>query len=213
MSRAGADPSPAATPADRRSRKEAIADLIVIGCSAGGPQALQTVLPLLPPSTRTSVVVAQHMPGRFTSLFALRLARVCALPVREPADGEPLGPGHIYIAPGGRQTRLEKVSGVVRFGVRPRHAGERYAPSADVLMGSVADLFGSRVLAVLMSGMGSDGVAGLRAIKARRGRTIAESEETAAVFGMPREAIRAGLADQVLPLREIALTMASLCRP
>ena len=186
--------------------------LIVIGCSAGGPPALQEILPLLPRATTTAVVVAQHMPQRFTSLFAERLDRLCALPVSEPQDGDRLAPGRIYIAAGGRQTTLGKLAPGIVFRVRPRDAAERYAPSADLLMASVADLFGPRVLAVLMTGMGGDGVAGLRAVKERRGRTIAESEETAAVFGMPRGAIRAGLADRVLPRREIALEMARLCR-
>ncbi len=188
------------------------ADLIVVGCSAGGPPALQTVLPSVPSGTTTSVVVAQHMPGKFTALFAERLARVCRLPVGEPKDGEPLRPGRIYIAAGGRQTTLERGAGGVAFRVRERDSSERYSPSADLLMASVARLFGARALAILMTGMGDDGVAGLRAIKQRRGRTIAESEETAVVFGMPREAIRAGLADQVLPLGEIGSLIARVCR-
>lgn len=202
----GAVPDRAPAP-DRRP-----VDLIVIGCSAGGPPALQEILPLLPRATTTAVVVAQHMPQRFTTLFAERLDRLCALPVSEPQDGDRLAPGRIYIAAGGRQTTLDKLAPGIVFRVRPRDAAERYAPSADLLMASVADLFGPRVLAVLMTGMGGDGVAGLRAVKERRGRTIAESEETAAVFGMPRGAIRAGLADRVLPRREIALEMARLCR-
>lgn len=190
----------------------ASADLIVVGCSAGGPPALQMILPALPARTTTSVVVAQHMPARFTALFAGRLARICRLPVVEPRDGEPLRPGRIYIAAGGRQTTLEKGPAGVMFRVRDRGPAERYSPSADLLMGSVAELFGARALAILMTGMGGDGVAGLRAIKERQGRTIAESEETAVVFGMPREAIRAGLADAILPLPEISRALAGACR-
>ncbi len=187
-------------------------DLIVVGCSAGGPPALQAILPALPPGTTTSVVVAQHMPAKFTALFADRLARLCRLPVAEPADGEPLRPGRIYIAAGGRQTTLERSAGGIAFRVRERRPAERYSPSADLLMESVARLFGVRALGILMTGMGVDGVAGLREIKQRRGRTVAESEETAVVFGMPREAIRAGLADQILPLLEIRNLLAGLCR-
>jgi two-component system, chemotaxis family, protein-glutamate methylesterase/glutaminase len=188
------------------------ADLIIIGCSAGGPPALLEILPRLPRGTTTAILVAQHMPGRFTSLFAERLGRLCALPVSEPKDGDRLLPGSICIAAGGRQTTLESVPPGIVFRVRPRAPAERYAPSADILMVSAAELFGPRSLGILMSGMGGDGVEGLRAIKDRRGRTIAESEETAAVFGMPRGAIRAGLADLVLPRPEIALEMARLCR-
>jgi two-component system, chemotaxis family, protein-glutamate methylesterase/glutaminase len=194
-----------------RSGREG-ADLIVVGCSAGGPQALQVILPVVRPGTTTSLVVAQHMPARFTTLFAARLARFCSLPVIEPQDGEPLRPERIYIAPGGRQTTLTRGSTGVAFHVRPRAATERYCPSADLLMKSVARLFGPRALAVLMTGMGDDGVAGLKAIREGRGRTIAESEQTAVVFGMPREAIRAGLADLVLPRLEIAAEIARMCR-
>jgi two-component system, chemotaxis family, protein-glutamate methylesterase/glutaminase len=188
------------------------ADLIIIGCSAGGPPALLEILPRVPRGTTTTVVVAQHMPRRFTSLFAERLARLCALPVSEPKDGDRLLPGIICIAAGGQQTTVERLPPGIVFRVRPRAPSERYAPSADLLMTSVAELFGPRALGILMTGMGVDGVLGLRAIKERRGRTIAESEETAAVFGMPREAIRAGLVDLVLARPEIALEMARLCR-
>lgn len=188
------------------------AALIAIGCSAGGPPALQEILPALPAVTAAAVVVAQHMPGRFTTLFAERLARACPMPVGEPQDGEVLRPARIYIAPGGRQTILERSASGPIFRIRPRQPGERYAPSVDLLMASAASIFGRRVLGVVMTGMGDDGVAGLGAIKAHRGRTIVESETTASVFGMPREAIRHGLADLVLPRPAIAAELASACR-
>ena len=207
------EPGPGPERKEARPRPEnRPADLIVIGCSAGGPMALQEILPHLPRGTLTTVVVAQHMPKRFTALFAERLDRLCSLPVTEPKDGDPVAPGRIYVAAGGRQTTVDRLAPGIVFRVRPRDSSERYAPSADQLMSSVAGLFGPRALAVLMTGMGGDGVEGLRAIKERRGRTIAESEATAAVFGMPRGAIRAGLADRVLRRREIALEMARLCR-
>jgi len=188
------------------------ADLIVIGCSTGGPPALVEVLPRVPRRTTTAVVVAQHMPKRFTALFTERLARLCAVPVSEPKDGDRLLPGTIFIAAGGQQTTLDRLPPGIVFRVRPRARSERYAPSADQLMISAAELFGPRALGILMTGMGGDGVLGLRAIKDRRGRTIAESEETAAVFGMPQGAIRAGLVDLVLPRPEIAREMVRLCR-
>ncbi len=188
------------------------ATLIAIGCSAGGPPALQALLPALPGDALTTVVVAQHMPARFTTLFAARLARLCALTVMEPDDGAPLLPGRIYIAPGGRQTLLAAAPDGIRFVIRARQPGERYAPSADLLMTSAARVFGAAVLGVLLSGMGTDGVLGLRSIKEAGGGTVAESEETAAVFGMPRGAIRAGLADRVLPRQEIASALAGACR-
>lgn len=187
------------------------AELIAVGCSAGGPPALQEILPVLPGHTRCIIVVAQHMPARFTTLFAGRLVKLCALPVSEPQEGEPVRPGRIYIAPGGRQTLLARGDDGVRFAIRPRGEGERYAPSADLLMESAARVYGNRVLGVLLTGMGSDGVAGLRAIKAAGGGTIAESEETAAVFGMPRGAIRAGLADRVLARPQILEALAGAC--
>lgn len=210
MSSSGSEGEPAGESA--KSARQKPIELIVIGCSAGGPPALQEILPALPRDANAAVLVAQHMPQRFTSLFAGRLHRLCALPVSEPKEGDRLASGRIYIAAGGQQTTLDRQSQTILFRVRPRDASERYAPSADLLMTSVAGLFGPRVLAVLMTGMGGDGVAGLRAVKERRGQTIAESEETATVFGMPRGAIRAGLADRVLPRREIALEMVRLCR-
>ncbi len=185
--------------------------LVAIGCSAGGPPALQEVLPVLPGNLPATVVVVQHMPERFTTLLAARLARICALPVTEIVDGDRVGIRRIGIAPGGRQTLLERHEGGIVFRVRPRGSGERYAPSADLLMASGAALYGRRVLGVLMTGMGDDGVAGLRAIKDRRGRTLVESEETAVVFGMPREAIRAGLADQILPRPALGPEISRLC--
>ena len=187
------------------------AGLIVIGCSAGGPPALQEILPGLPAGARTAVIVAQHMPARFTTLFASRLARLCALHVCEPADADPVVPGRIYIAPGGRQSLLARDGSGVRFTVRARERDERYAPSADLLMRSASGIYGAAVLAVLLTGMGSDGVEGLRAVKEAGGSTIAESEATAAVFGMPRGAIRAGLADRVLDRPEIGAALARAC--
>jgi two-component system chemotaxis response regulator CheB len=195
----------------RASRRAAPPAIVAIGCSAGGPLALQEILPAVPAGTTAAILVAQHMPGRFTALFAERLARTCALPVGEPSDGEALRPGRIYIAPGGRQTTLEEAAAGPLFRVRPRRPEERYAPSADLLMRSAARLFGPRVLGILMTGMGHDGVAGLRAIKTGRGRTIVEAESTAVVFGMPREAIRRGLADLVLPRPEIARELLAAC--
>jgi two-component system chemotaxis response regulator CheB len=188
------------------------AELIAIGCSAGGPAALQALLPALPGDALAAVVVAQHMPARFTTLFAARLSRLCALPVAEPDDGERLHPGRIYIAPGGRQILLARDADGVRFIIRARQTGERYAPSADLLMTSAARAFGAAVLGILLSGMGSDGVLGLRSIKDAGGCTVVESEETAAVFGMPRGAIRAGLADRVLARPAIASALAGACR-
>jgi len=185
--------------------------LVAIGCSAGGPPALQEILPVLPADLPATVVVVQHMPERFTSLLAERLARLCALPVAEIADGDRVQTRRIWIAPGGRQTLLERGGDGVIFRLRARASGERYAPSADILMTSGAAIYGRRVLGVLMTGMGDDGVAGLRAIKERRGRTLVESEQTAAVFGMPREAIRAGVADQVLPRPALAPEISRLC--
>jgi two-component system chemotaxis response regulator CheB len=196
------------TPAPRRAKPPAI---VAIGCSAGGPLALQEILPAMPPDTPAAILVAQHMPARFTALFAERLARTCALPVGEPADGETLRSGRVYIAPGGRQTTVEGSAAGPIFRIRPRRPEERYAPSADLLMTSAAALFGARVLGILMTGMGTDGVAGLRAIKSGRGRTIVEAESTAVVFGMPREAIRRGLADLVLPRPEIVRALLAAC--
>lgn len=178
--------------------------LLVLGASTGGPPAIQAILKSLR-RLPVPIVIAQHMPPVFTRLFAERLHGTSGWRVKEAEAGEPIEAGTVYVAPGGVQLELAPFD-ADRWRVRlePRRDGELYTPSVDRLFVSAARICGARLLAVLLTGMGDDGKAGMREVKARGGRTLAESEETAVVYGMPGEAARAGLVDRILPLHSIA---------
>src|SRR5437868_8398107 len=186
-------------------------ELVAIGCSTGGPPALQHVfesLALLP----ISIVVAQHMPPTFTRLFAERVNRLTDYTVKEADDGELLSRGTVYIAPGGMQTEVRRnADGVLLLRVFPASVTELYAPSVDRLFNAAAEACGDRLVAVIMTGMGDDGAEAIRIVRERGGRTIAESAETAIIFGMPNEAIKTGAVDEVLPLPEIPRAIERLC--
>mgnify|MGYP000132645845 CR=1 FL=1 len=179
------------------------AGAVVIGASTGGPPALQQLFQSLPRGLPLFYLVAQHMPEKFTQAFAERLARYCGLPVKEAEDAEEVQIGRAYIAPGGHDLRLGRRAERLVLEVRAADERAKYVPSIDQLFASAADVLGNRVMAVVLTGMGSDGCRGLRRVREVGGRTIAESQETAVIFGMPREAIEAGLADRVLRLEEI----------
>ncbi len=184
--------------------------LVTIGCSTGGPPALQHLfqtLPLLP----VPIVVAQHMPPTFTRLFADRVNRLSAFEVKEAENGEPLEPGVVYIAPGGMQTTVVRVEDQLRAKVATEGDDDLYAPSVDRLFTSASDCVGDGLIAVVLTGMGDDGARGIRTVRERGGRTIAESAETAIIFGMPNEAIKTGCVDQTLPLTGIAAALQRLC--
>lgn len=183
--------------------------LVLIGASTGGPAAVASVFASLP-RLGAPIVLAQHMPAGFTSIFAERLHRISAFPVREAADREELVAGKAYVAPGG--VHLEVAGGPSRFTTRlvPRSPDDLYSPSVDRLFQSGARAAGAGCIAVVLTGMGSDGRAGIVAVKEAGGRTVAESEETAVIFGMPREAVESGAVEEVRPLFEIPETIARL---
>ncbi len=182
----------------------------VIGASTGGPRALQEILAALPGDLPLGILVAQHMPARFTRAFADRLARTSRLAVAEAADGDLVAAGRVLVAPGGCHLELERApepGGTLRAAVRPRDpaaAGDRYCPSVDRLLASAARLLGPRVCAAILTGMGTDGRAGAEAVRAAGGLTLAESERTAVVYGMPGAAVAAGAVDEVLDLQDVA---------
>ena len=186
-------------------------ELAVLGCSTGGPPALQHVfesLALLP----IPIVVAQHMPPTFTRLFAERVNRLTEYTVKEADDGELLARGTVYIAPGGMQTEVRRNGdGALLVRVFPANLSDLYAPSVDRLFNTAAEACGDRLVAVIMTGMGDDGAEAIRTVRERRGRTIAESAETAIIFGMPNEAIKTGCVDDVLPLGQIPAAIERLC--
>jgi two-component system chemotaxis response regulator CheB len=174
--------------------------LVVVAASTGGPAALVELFAALPRSSNTTVVVAQHMPDQFTPAFAQRLDRQSALKVLEAEHRTVLEPGMGIICPGGRSVELAREEGKLVTRVRQPDATDRYAPSADRLFKSAAEVMGENVVGVVLTGMGSDGTQGALAIKRARGLVLAEAESTAVVYGMPKVAIQSGAVDEVLPL-------------
>jgi two-component system, chemotaxis family, protein-glutamate methylesterase/glutaminase len=185
--------------------------LVAIGISTGGPQALEFMLAQLPPDFPGSIVVVQHMPENFTEMFARRLDELCSLRVKEAQSGDSLQAGRVLICPGNRHIKVKRMAlgDVVVLNDDTRVNGHR--PSADVLFHSVAREFGSQAIAALMTGMGDDGAEGLGAVKKAGGMTIAQSEESCVVYGMPKAAIERGYATRVITLDGMAATLQALC--
>ena len=180
------------------------ADAVVMAASTGGPAALQAVIPRLPAALPAGVLVVQHIPPGFTRSLAERLAARSAVPVREAEEGDAVTPGQVLIAPAGSHLTLKRVRRGVYVCLSPEPSDTLHRPSADVLMASAARVYGPRLLGVVMTGMGSDGLAGLTAIRAAGGRTLAESEETCVIYGMPKAAAEAGVVDRQVPLYAMA---------
>ena len=178
--------------------------VVAIGTSTGGPTALQAVIPRLPKDFAATVLVVQHIPVGFTRYLADRLAQRSALPVAEARDRETVRPGRVLIAPGGLHMTLAQRGDAVEVRLDEEPRSSLHRPSADVLMASVAAVFGRRSMGVVLTGMGTDGAEGLSAIRKAGGRTLAESQETCVIYGMPKAAIEAGVVDRAVPLPEIA---------
>jgi two-component system chemotaxis response regulator CheB len=179
--------------------------LLVIGASTGGPRALEIVLSGLRADFPWPVLVAQHMPAAFTKAFAERLNQCCALSVTEASKTLPVEAGRIYIGRGGADMLLTSRSGKLNVLPAPENARYHWHPSVELLGRSVMEHYDSkRVTAVLMTGMGNDGSAAFTEIKRRGGRTIAESEESAVVYGMPAELVAKGGASLILAAEEVA---------
>jgi two-component system chemotaxis response regulator CheB len=173
--------------------------LIAVGSSTGGVQAIESLLLALP-RTMPGMVIVQHMPERFTAALAERLNSLCAVDVKEAADGDRVVDGRVLIAPGGRHMQLQRSGAQYVVSVRDGPLVNRHKPSVDVLFKSVAHCAGANAVGVILTGMGDDGARGLREMRDAGARTAAQDEATSVVFGMPREAIRLGGADAVLPL-------------
>jgi two-component system chemotaxis response regulator CheB len=178
--------------------------VVVIGSSTGGPAALMQIFGAFTSAPPCAFLVAQHMPKGFTRGFAERLDRLTALRASEAQGGEHPSAGTILLAPGGRHLEIESMAGRPVTRVVANTSGDRYTPSVDRLFESAAKAYGTDLVGVVLTGMGDDGRRGAQAIRASGGRVIAESEETAVIFGMPQQVIRCGAADRVLPLDEIA---------
>jgi two-component system chemotaxis response regulator CheB len=174
--------------------------IIAIGISTGGPNALQFVLPQIPADFQSTFLIVQHMPEGFTEMFSKRLDECCALEVHEARSGDLLLAGRVLICPGNRHMMVRRMprGDMAVLSDGPPVNGHR--PSADVLFHSVAQEFGLTAVGVLMTGMGDDGAEGLGAIKSAGGMTVAQSEDTCVVSGMPRAAILKGYANKIIPL-------------
>ncbi|MDQ7827106.1 MAG: chemotaxis-specific protein-glutamate methyltransferase CheB [Candidatus Eremiobacteraeota bacterium] len=206
------------SPADRGREPQRAADsayekisyrrieAVGIAISTGGPVALRVFIPRLPGDLPVPVFIVQHMPATFTAALAESLDKISALKVVEAASGDAVKPGTVYIAPGGRHMKVQRDEhSNLPVIVATDDPMENYCrPSADYLFRSLAGVYGGRVLGVIMTGMGEDGVKGLKMLKALNAPVIAQDESTSVVFGMPREAIRAQIVDTVLPLELMA---------
>ncbi len=188
----------------RSQGRPALPAIVVIGASTGGPAALMQVFAAFGEPPPAAFLVAQHMPRDFTRSFAERIDRLTLLSAGEAEGGEEPRAGHVLVAPGGSHLELQTERGRPRTLLVPQEESDRYAPRIDRLFESAAKQYGSRVLGVVLTGMGNDGRRGAGAIKAAGGQVVVESEETAVVFGMPQQVIREGAADAVLPLHAIA---------
>ncbi len=179
-------------------------EVVAIGTSTGGPNALAQILPLLPAGFPVPILVVQHMPPMFTRLLAENLAARSRLPIAEARSGEPLEPGRVWIAPGDHHLTVAGAGERAHLRTNQNPHENSCRPSVDVLFRSVAATFGPRALGVILTGMGQDGLRGAEAIRARGGRILVQDEASSVVWGMAGSVARAGLADEVLPLPAIA---------
>ncbi len=181
-------------------------EILAIGISTGGPKALMEVVPFLPAALPVPVLIVQHMPPIFTQALADSLAKKSKVKVREAAEGDILEAGTVYIAPGGLHMRVKSrdAAGRISLEITDDPPVNHCKPSVDYCFKSLTKYFERKVLAVIMTGMGNDGTTGLRLLKRSGAEVIAQDQATSVVFGMPAEAIKAGVVDQVLPLNRIA---------
>lgn len=178
--------------------------IIALGTSTGGPKALQEILPVFPADLPVPILIVQHMPPGFTATFAQRLNNTCAITVCEAQDRQPIRPGVAYIAPAGMHMTVERRSqSQTAIHLDSEPAKSLHVPSVDVMMKSIARVFGDHSMGVILTGMGCDGAEGMEAIFRRGGITIGQDQATCAVYGMPRSCAELGILTRVLPLAEI----------
>jgi two-component system chemotaxis response regulator CheB len=195
--------------ADAAARTSLPYDAIAIGTSTGGPETLRLLIPLLPKDLPVPVLLVQHMPPVFTATLARRLDELSAVQVVEAADGMQVEPGRVHVAPGGRHLRLVVRDGLPACSVDDGVPRLGCRPSFDNLLESMLEIYGGRMLAVVLTGMGCDGLEGARRLKARGGIVVAQSAETCGVYGMPKAVVERGLADAVLPPEAIGQLLAA----
>jgi two-component system chemotaxis response regulator CheB len=204
---------PAASPVPAGGRGAYVLDLIVIATSTGGPAALQAVLPALPADFPVPLLVLQHMPPGYTTALAERLDRMCALAVREAVEGDRLVPGTVLVAPAGRQLALVRRADGPAVALRADcPIASFYRPCIDFTLGEAARELGVHALAVILTGMGSDGAAGCCQLAAAGGAVWAQDEATSTIYGMPRAAVETGVVEEVLALPDVARRLVAVAR-
>jgi two-component system chemotaxis response regulator CheB len=194
-----ARPAPAA-----RLRRSGDYRVVAIGTSTGGPVALQQVLTALPGDFPVPIVLIQHMPASFTTAFAKRLDQTCALSIKEAEDGDLLQPGAALLAPGGKQMLVESRGDRLRVAVRESRPEQNYKPCVDITFASIAKAVPGKSLSVVLTGMGADGREGARLLKQGGAQVWAQDEESSVIYGMPMAVEKAGLADEVIGLTQVA---------
>ena len=198
--KSGAHPGPAVIP-----KKAGNVDVVVLGISTGGPQALRFLLPQFPADFPVPIAIVLHMPVGYTALFAEKLNEICRMPVKEAREGDFLQPGEIVVGQAGRHLLFKRSAAgnvLVQLAFQPLDKPHR--PSVDVLFQSAAETYRSRVLAVVMTGMGEDGKQGAAWVKAQGGTVLTESEESCVIYGMPRAVVESGLSDRSYRLGDMA---------
>ena len=185
--------------------------VLLIGSSTGGPQALNTLIAEIGGVLqRVPVLITQHMPPTFTAVLAEHLARIAKRPVREAVDGEEINTGVVYLAPGGKHMKVARRDGIAVIAIEDGPLVNFCKPAVDPMFASAADVWGNKVLALVLTGMGSDGLAGAKTIVAAGGHVFAQDEATSVVWGMPGQVTNAGLCSAVLPLSDIAAKLTRL---
>ena len=177
--------------------------VIGIGSSTGGPPALQAIISKLPRQLPVGVVIAQHMPAMFTKSLAERLNSISEVTVTEAVNHEEIKPGCVYLSPGGKHIKVANIDNKNRIVITSNPITSLYKPSVDILMNSIAELYHKSALGIILTGMGSDGLKGMSALKQEGGIIIAQNEATCVVYGMPRAVVEANITDQILPVDEI----------
>jgi two-component system chemotaxis response regulator CheB len=203
---AGASESSIARPLATLTGRVSTEKMVFIGASTGGTEAIKDVLTPLP-ADFPAIVITQHMPPGFTTSFAARLNGLCRIAVQEAAHGERLLPGHAYIAPGGKQFRVDRSGANYVAVVEEGELVNRHRPSVEVLFRSGAKVVGRNAYAIMLTGMGNDGAKAMKEMKDAGSYNLVQDEASCVVFGMPREAIAHGAADEVLPLKDIAAAL------
>ena len=184
--------------------------VVAIGISTGGPRALANIIPQISPDIRSSIVIGQHMPPTFTKPLAERLNRESKIKVKEAEAGELLMPGCVYICPGGLHMKLERKA-VITLYPKANFREYHYCPSADLLMSSVSLTYGKNALCIIMTGMGADGMEGIKVAREQGSYVLAQSEETSTIYGMPKAIISNNLQDEIVHLNQVAERINHLC--